>query len=69
MSEVEVSPGSARNGAGEGTAQPSVADVVGATIAGRGVRDAFGVLGSGNLVVTNALCGRGGASSTKPATR
>ncbi len=33
----------------------SVADVVGATIAAQGVKDAFGVLGSGNLVVTNAL--------------
>ncbi len=40
--------------------QPSVADVVGMTIAAQGVQDAFGVLGSGNLVVTNALC-RGGA--------
>ncbi len=39
---------------------PSVADVVGATIAKQGVKDAFGVLGSGNLVVTNALT-RGGA--------
>ena len=38
----------------------SVADAVGATIARQGVRDAFGVLGSGNLVVTNALA-RGGA--------
>ena len=38
----------------------SVADVVGATIAAQGVKDAFGVLGSGNLVVTNALV-RGGA--------
>ena len=69
MSEVEVSPGSARNGAGASTAQPSVADVVGATIAGQGVRDAFGVLGrfglgSGNLVVTNALC-RGGAGGVQ----
>jgi len=36
-----------------------VADVVGATIAAQGVRDAFGVLGSGNLVVTNALCDGG----------
>jgi thiamine pyrophosphate-dependent acetolactate synthase large subunit-like protein len=33
----------------------SVADAVGAAIAGEGVRNAFGVLGSGNLVVTNAL--------------
>ncbi len=38
----------------------SVADVVGATIAKQGVQDAFGVIGSGNLVVTNALA-RGGA--------
>jgi thiamine pyrophosphate-dependent acetolactate synthase large subunit-like protein len=38
----------------------SVADVVGATIAAQGVKDAFGILGSGNLVVTNALA-RGGA--------
>ncbi len=38
----------------------SVADVVGATIAAQGVTDAFGILGSGNLVVTNALA-RGGA--------
>ncbi len=37
----------------------SVADVVGATIAAQGVKDAFGVLGSGNLVVTNALCRHG----------
>ena len=34
--------------------------MVGETIAAQGVRDAFGVLGSGNLVVTNALV-RGGA--------
>jgi thiamine pyrophosphate-dependent acetolactate synthase large subunit-like protein len=39
---------------------PTVADVVGRTIAAQGVIDAFGVLGSGNLVVTNALC-EGGA--------
>jgi thiamine pyrophosphate-dependent acetolactate synthase large subunit-like protein len=38
---------------------PSVAEVVGATIAARGVQDAFGVIGSGNLVVTNALCAGG----------
>ena len=42
------------------TQTASVADVVGETIAAQGVRDAFGVLGSGNLVVTNALV-RGGA--------
>ena len=46
----------------------SVADVVGETIAAQGVRDAFGVLGSGNLVVTNALV-RGGARFHPPATR
>jgi thiamine pyrophosphate-dependent acetolactate synthase large subunit-like protein len=34
---------------------PSVAEVVGQTIAAQGVKHAFGVLGSGNLVVTNAL--------------
>ena len=37
----------------------SVADVVGQTLAATGVTDAFGVLGSGNLIVTNALCSRG----------
>ncbi len=37
-----------------------MADVVGETIAAQGVKDAFGILGSGNLVVTNALT-RGGA--------
>jgi thiamine pyrophosphate-dependent acetolactate synthase large subunit-like protein len=37
----------------------TVADVVGHTLAATGVSDAFGVLGSGNLVVTNALCSRG----------
>jgi thiamine pyrophosphate-dependent acetolactate synthase large subunit-like protein len=37
----------------------SVADVVGATIAAQGVEHAFGVIGSGNLVVTNALCANG----------
>jgi thiamine pyrophosphate-dependent acetolactate synthase large subunit-like protein len=37
----------------------SVADVVGATIAATGLTDAFGVIGSGNLVVTNALCSGG----------
>jgi thiamine pyrophosphate-dependent acetolactate synthase large subunit-like protein len=59
VSEVEVSPESGHNGAGATTAGPSVADVVGATIAARGVKDAFGILGSGNLVVTNALCRHG----------
>src|SRR5262249_21185452 len=33
----------------------SVADTVGATIASLGVTDAFGILGSGTLVVTSAL--------------
>jgi acetolactate synthase I/II/III large subunit len=37
----------------------TVADVVGATIAATGLADAFGVVGSGNLVVTNALCSGG----------
>jgi thiamine pyrophosphate-dependent acetolactate synthase large subunit-like protein len=36
-----------------------VAEVVGATVAAQGVRDAFGVLGSGNLIATNALCAGG----------
>jgi thiamine pyrophosphate-dependent acetolactate synthase large subunit-like protein len=44
----------------QATQLASVADVVGTTIAAQGVQDAFGVLGSGNLVVTNALA-RGGA--------
>ena len=44
----------------QATQTASVADVVGETIAAQGVRDAFGILGSGNLVVTNALV-RGGA--------
>jgi thiamine pyrophosphate-dependent acetolactate synthase large subunit-like protein len=39
----------------------TVADAVGAALAGLGVRDVFGVVGSGNLVVSNALCA-GGAS-------
>jgi thiamine pyrophosphate-dependent acetolactate synthase large subunit-like protein len=42
------------------TEHVSVADVVGATIAAQGVEDAFGILGSGNMIVTNALV-RGGA--------
>jgi thiamine pyrophosphate-dependent acetolactate synthase large subunit-like protein len=37
----------------------SVADVVGATVAAQGVKDAFGLLGSGNLIATNALCAGG----------
>ncbi len=43
-----------------GPPQRSVADEVGEAIAAAGAQDAFGVIGSGNLVVTNALC-RGGA--------
>jgi thiamine pyrophosphate-dependent acetolactate synthase large subunit-like protein len=39
----------------------SVAEVVGQTIAAQGVKDAFGVLGSGNLIVSNAIV-HGGAS-------
>jgi thiamine pyrophosphate-dependent acetolactate synthase large subunit-like protein len=42
-------------------APPTVAAVVGATIAAQGVVDAFGVVGSGNLVATNAMTA-GGAS-------
>jgi thiamine pyrophosphate-dependent acetolactate synthase large subunit-like protein len=42
-----------------GERRQSVADVVGATVAAQGVQDAFGILGSGNLVVTNAMV-RGG---------
>jgi thiamine pyrophosphate-dependent acetolactate synthase large subunit-like protein len=37
----------------------AVADVVGATLAAHGVDLVFGVIGSGNFVVTNALCARG----------
>lgn len=60
MSEVEVSPKLGANGQPQTPAPPlSVADVVGQTIAAQGVKDAFGVLGSGNLVVTNALCRHG----------
>ncbi len=56
------------HGAGETQAQmtavagqrpKTVADVVGHTIAATGVTDVFGVLGSGNLVATNALCADG----------
>ena len=59
MAELDVSPESGRNGAGTTTMPATVADVVGATIAAQGVKDAFGVIGSGNLVVTNALCRHG----------
>jgi len=38
---------------------PTVADVIGAAIADQGVVDAFGVIGSGNLVATNALVAGG----------
>ncbi len=37
------------------TAEPTVADVVGSLLAGLGVGHAFGVVGSGNFHVTNAL--------------
>jgi thiamine pyrophosphate-dependent acetolactate synthase large subunit-like protein len=40
-------------------ATATVADVVGETIGAQGVREAFGVIGSGNLVVTNALARKG----------
>ncbi len=70
VSEVEVSPEQGVNGPEPGVVgrdakgppeerHSSVADVVGATIAAQGVKDAFGILGSGNLVVTNALCRHG----------
>jgi thiamine pyrophosphate-dependent acetolactate synthase large subunit-like protein len=39
----------------------TVADVVGATLARLGVSDVFGLMGSGNLVVTNALVAGGAA--------
>ena len=72
VSEVEVSPKKGVDGpepslSGHGAKDSptqqhsSVADVVGATIAAQGVKDAFGVLGSGNLVVTNALVRHGAA--------
>jgi thiamine pyrophosphate-dependent acetolactate synthase large subunit-like protein len=64
VAQVDVSPQSGHNGGGAPTAQPTVADVVGATIAAQGVKDAFGVLGSGNLVVTNALCRHGGGEGS-----
>ena len=70
VSEVEVSPEPGINGPEPSAAghavrdspeprDSSVADVVGATLAAQGVKDAFGVLGSGNLVVTNALVRHG----------
>lgn len=59
MAQVEVSPESGLGGTAAAPVEPTVADVVGATIAAQGVRDAFGVLGSGNLLVTNALCRHG----------
>src|SRR5438270_12513845 len=37
----------------------TVADVVGETLAAQGVHDVFGLLGSGNMVVTEALVARG----------
>ncbi len=43
----------------QATQTTTVADVVGATIAAQGVQDAFGIIGSGNMVVTNALARHG----------
>jgi thiamine pyrophosphate-dependent acetolactate synthase large subunit-like protein len=43
-----------------GQPRRSVADAVGEAIAAAGAAHAFGVVGSGNLVVTNALCRAGG---------
>jgi thiamine pyrophosphate-dependent acetolactate synthase large subunit-like protein len=42
-----------------GQPERSVADEVGEAVAAAGTRNAFGVIGSGNLVVTNALCRAG----------
>src|SRR3954464_12620404 len=39
----------------------TTAEVVGRTLAALGVRDAFGVLGSGNFIATQALHAAGGA--------
>jgi len=49
---------SGHNGAGV-TTPSTVADVIGETLAKQGVKAAFGVVGSGNLVATNALCRHG----------
>ncbi|HEU4974175.1 MAG TPA: thiamine pyrophosphate-binding protein [Baekduia sp.] len=43
------------------TATRTAADVVGATLARLGVTDVFGLMGSGNLIVTNALVAGGAA--------
>src|SRR5439155_1124225 len=40
---------------------PTVAETVGAVLAGLGVRDVFGLVGSGNFVVTNSLVAAGAA--------
>jgi len=61
--EPATAPATAPSEDGEhpqSTAPRTVADVVGATIAAQGVKDVFGVLGSGNLIVTNAVCNGGG---------
>ncbi|MBV9166308.1 MAG: thiamine pyrophosphate-binding protein [Solirubrobacterales bacterium] len=55
MSGAEGAAPIVAEAAREAEQQRTVADVVGATIAAQGVHDAFGVLGSGNLIVTNAL--------------
>jgi thiamine pyrophosphate-dependent acetolactate synthase large subunit-like protein len=59
VSEPEGAGPVVAEAAREAEQQRTVADVVGATIAAQGVYDAFGVLGSGNLIVTNALCDGG----------
>lgn len=41
------------------TAERSVANVVGTLLAALGVNTVFGLMGSGNMVVTNALCAAG----------
>ncbi|MBV9164816.1 MAG: thiamine pyrophosphate-binding protein, partial [Solirubrobacterales bacterium] len=55
MSGAEGAAPIVAEAAREAEQQCTVADVVGATIAAQGVHDTFGVLGSGNLIVTNAL--------------
>jgi thiamine pyrophosphate-dependent acetolactate synthase large subunit-like protein len=51
---VSTADGTADDSA-DGGADGTVAGLVGATLAGLGVAQAFGVVGSGNFVVTNAL--------------
>jgi thiamine pyrophosphate-dependent acetolactate synthase large subunit-like protein len=54
MREAQRAPTDGRSVAAA-VPQPTVADVVGETIGSLGVHDVFGVLGSGNLIVTNAV--------------